>query len=183
MATHPHFLWKDLFRRETPEKKEIIEILRGNVLFKTLSRREVSYLSNFVYERVYQPDESVFKQNDRGIGMYIIAKGRIAIKTQGAQDEILVTTLTEGSFFGELALVDPDNLRTASAVPLERTVLIGFFKPELTEILERKPDMGVRILFQLCTIIGRRLWETTELITVLKRHAPAKAVKPNDTAA
>jgi CRP-like cAMP-binding protein len=178
MASHPHFIWKDLFRTGDSEKRSIIETLRENILFRTLNRRELSYLSNFVYERVYQTDEPVFQQNDRGIGMYIISKGRVSIRTQSPQGDTLVTVLEEGSFFGEIALVEPDNIRTASAVPLERTVLVGFFKPDLMEILERKPDMGVKILFQLCTVIGRRLMETTERISMMKRAQPAVHAAP-----
>lgn len=169
MATHPHFLWKDLFRRGKSENKTLTDILKENVLFCTLSGRELNYLSHFVYERVYQPDEPVFTQGDRGNGMYIIAKGRIAIKSQDAKDGVLVTVLHEGSFFGEVALVDPNNLRTASALALDRTVTVGFFKPDLMEILERKPAMGVKILLQLAAVLGQRLIETTDKITDLKR--------------
>jgi CRP-like cAMP-binding protein len=173
MASHPHFLWKDLFRGGNPEKRSIIDTLKGNILFQTLNRRELAYLANFVYERTYQVDEPVFQQNERGIGMYILAKGRIAIKTHGAGGEVLVTTLREGSFFGEIALVDP-NVRSASAIPLEKSTVVGFFKPDLEEILRRKPEMGVKILFQLSTVLGHRLAETTDRITVLSRkHADA----------
>lgn len=171
MNTHPHFLWKDLFRRGKAENKGLIEVLRENILFCTLSNRELQHLSHFVYERVYQPDEPVFTQGDRGNGMYIIAKGQIAIRSHSHQGEMLVTTLQEGSFFGEIALVEPNNLRTASAVALERTVTVGFFKPDLSEILERKPEMGVKILFQLASVLGHRLLETTERITQLKRQS------------
>lgn len=167
--THPHFLWRDLFKKGKEEKASLIDVLKGNILFRTLSRRELRYLSTRVYERVYQPEEPIFHQNDRGLGMYVIAKGRVAIKTQGTGGEFLVTTLGEGSFFGELALIDPDTIRTASVLATERTVLVGFFKPDLMEILERKPSMGVKILFQLSTVLGRRLLETTEKITVLKQ--------------
>jgi len=169
MRTHPHFLWTDLFRRRKAEQTSLIDALKENVLFRTLTGRELKYLTTLVYERIYQPDEPVFHQNDRGLGMYLIAKGRVAIKTQSAQSEALITVLSEGSFFGELALVDPDNIRTASAISMERTVLIGFFKPDLMEILERKPAMGVKILFQLSTVLGHRLLETTEKITLLTR--------------
>lgn len=169
MQPHPHFLWNDLFRRKKSDRPDVAQTLRENVLFRTLSGRELNYLVTLVYERVYQPDEPVFQQNDRGIGMYVIAKGRVAIKTQGKEGDVLVTVLGDGSFFGELALVDPDNIRSASAVAIDRTVLIGFFKPDLMEILERKPAMGVKILFQLSTVLGRRLLETTEKITILAR--------------
>lgn len=177
MASHPHFIWRDLFKRTKTDERKLQDVLKENVLFKTLPRRQLNYLSKFVYERTYQVDEPVFQQNDRGIGMYIIAKGRIAIRTQNAQGEVLVTVLSAGSFFGEIALVDPDNIRTASAIPIEPTTLVGFFKPDLNEILERKPDMGVKIMFQLCTVIGRRLVETTERITALKNtQQPATAI-------
>ncbi len=175
-AAHPDFVWKDLFRPGKNEKKALIDLLQENILFKTLTRKELKYISNFVYERAYQPSEAVFQQGDRGLGMYIIAKGRVAIKTQNAQSEVLVTTLSEGSFFGEIALVDPDNVRTASAVAAEETIAIGFFKPDLSEILERNPVIGVKILFQLATVLGKRLVETTELITVLKR--PQQQAQP-----
>ncbi len=167
MASHPHFLWTNLFRRNKSEETTIVDALRENVLFRTLTKNELNYLSRLVYERIYQPDEPVFKQNDRGMGMYVIAKGRIAIKTQTPDEEVLVTTLTQGDFFGELALVDPNNIRSATATAIERTVLIGFFKPDLMEIIERKPAMGVKILFQLATVLGRRLLETTEKITLI----------------
>ena len=169
MNPHPHFLWADLFKRKSALQNRLVDTLKENVLFNTLSSKELTYLSNFVYERVYQPEEPICGHNDRGLGMYLISKGRVGIKTQSSQGEMLVTILNEGSFFGELALVDPDHLRSASAVAYERTILIGFFKPDLIEILERKPAMGVKILLQLSTVLGRRLLETTEKMTLLTR--------------
>jgi CRP/FNR family cyclic AMP-dependent transcriptional regulator len=181
MGNHPHFLWTDLFRREKMSQKPIASALKENILFSTLTPRELSYLSSLVYERVYQMDEPVFRQNERGLGMYVILKGRIAIRTQNPLGENLVTTLSEGSFFGEIALVDSHNIRTASAVAIERTIIVGFFKPDLMEILDTKPSMGVKILYQLSTILCRRLVETTERITQLKRNP--KEAGPNENPA
>jgi len=175
MAIHPHFIWSDLFRKDNSNQKTIAKVLKENILFCTLTPQELNYLSTLVYERVYQADEPVFQQNDRGLGMYVISQGRVNIKTQTAKSEVLVTTLSEGSFFGEMALVDPDNVRTASAIATERTVMIGFFISDLTEILDRKPAMGAKIMFQLSTVLGRRLLETTEKITKLVRADMARA--------
>lgn len=171
MDAHPHFLWTDLFKRKKRGRSPLLETLRENALFHDLSVKELKYLSSFVYERVYQPDEPIFGQNERGLGMYMIVKGRVSIRSQGkpGQPEILGTVLSEGSFFGELALVDPQHLRTANAVAIERAILIGFFKPDLLEILERKPEMGVKIMLSLAAVLGRRLVETTERMTLLGR--------------
>ncbi|HTL12648.1 MAG TPA: cyclic nucleotide-binding domain-containing protein, partial [Bdellovibrionota bacterium] len=113
MGTHPHYLWKDLFRRRKSNEDSIIEALKDNILFCTLSPRELRYLISLVYERVYQPDESIFREGERGSGMYVIVNGRVAIKTTHPSGDTLVTTLGKGSFFGELSLVEPENIRTA----------------------------------------------------------------------
>ncbi|MCM2278588.1 MAG: cyclic nucleotide-binding domain-containing protein [Oligoflexia bacterium] len=165
METGSYFVWADLFRRQKRGKGDsLLEVLRENVLFRTLSEPELRYLSTMVYHRVYEKDEPVFHQNERGFGLYVIEQGSVAIRTATSRGEVLVTTLSRGSFFGELALLEPDNIRSASALPLERSVLIGFFKPDLMELIERKPGMGVKILLQLSMVLGKRLLETTERI-------------------
>ncbi len=168
-ASHPHFLWKDLFRRRDRGASTLIQVLSQNILFQTMTKRELKYLANFVYERVYQPGEEIFGQGERGLGMYLIVRGRVSIKNQSPQSEVLVTLLGESSFFGELALVDPEHLRTATATAVDRCELVGFFKPDLLDILQRKPSMGVKILFQLSHVLGKRLLETTERMTLLTR--------------
>jgi len=150
-------------------------VLKENILFNTLTPRELTYLTELVYERVYQPNEPIFQQNDRGLGMYIINRGKIAIQSQSQHGDVLVTVLRDGSFFGEMALIDRENMRTASAMALERSVLIGFFISDLSEILERKPAMGVKILFQLSTVLAKRLQETTKKIALLTADTPASS--------
>lgn len=171
MSEHPHFLWSDLFsgRRKA---SDLAKILHENILFSTLNRRELRYLSNFVYERVFEAGEQIFRHGDRGVGMYLIVSGRIAIKTIQRNEEVFITELGKGSFLGELALVDPEHLRSAHAVVTEPSRLIGFFKPDLEGILQSNPAMGVKILYQLSTVLGRRLLETTQRITVLQNQLP-----------
>ena len=164
---HPHLRWADLFRNQGTKQNDLMAILRENILFRTLNKRELRYLSNVVYERIYQPNEVIFEEGDRGFGMYFIINGRIAITSKGPEGEALITLLGKGSFFGELSLIDPENIRTGTAISKDRSLLIGLFKPDLAEILERKPNMGVKILLQLSKVLGRRLLETTERITLL----------------
>ena len=168
MASHPHFLWTDLFQSGKSRKvNPIINALSKNALFKTLTPRELTYVSSLVYERVYQPGEAIFQQNDRGLGMYIIVKGKIGIKSESLQGDTLLTTLGGGSFFGEIALVEPKNLRSASAEAIDRSILLGFFKPDLLTLIDRNPAIGAKILFQLSSVLSRRLVETTEKVTQL----------------
>lgn len=171
------FLWLDLFSKKNDIDLSILSHLKANQLFSTLSRRELKYVSTIVHIRNYEPGELIFKQYEKGLGGYMIARGGVEIKTR-AQDrtdvEVLITTLGAGSFFGELALIDSDTKRTASAYAKGATVLIGFFKPDLLEIMQRRPATGVKIIFQLAQILGRRLNETTELITAMRNGTEGK---------
>src|SRR5262245_16531350 len=102
------FLWLDLFSRKNETQVTVLSTLRTNQLFVKLTRRELGYVSKIVHVRTYEPSEVVFEQYEKGLGMYMIAKGAIDIRVRNGEkgEEMLVTTLGPGSFFGELALVD-----------------------------------------------------------------------------
>ena len=167
------FLWLDLFSRKSESEITVLSTLKSNQLFTLLSPRELREVAHVVHVRTYENGELIFEQYEKGLGMYMIAKGNIEIKVS----EVLVTTLNAGSFFGELALVDADNKRTASAFAQGQATLIGFFKPDLLELMERRPQTGVKILFQLARVLGRRLNETTELITSTRMQVQAAPTK------
>ena len=171
------FIWADMFRRgRDPKSEAVIAALRSNHLFKPLSSGELRYLAGLVHERIYEKGETIFKQNDRGYGLYVILNGKVSIRARSPKGEVQVTSLERGSFFGELALIEEDNIRTAAAVASERTSLLGFFKPDLMEILERKPETGVKILLQLAGVLGRRLMATTERVNAaLAQESEAEA--------
>jgi len=168
------FLWKNYFKRTT-EEKEIGEILKENILFADLSSRQLKFVTNIVHLRKYRTDEVVFHQGEVGVGMYIIAKGRVNITTEETRlnknkSTIIIAKLVPGDFFGELSLVEENGRRSATATAGEDTSLIGFFKPDLLEILERMPVAGVKIALSLGEVVGRRLKETTERVSILEEQ-------------
>lgn len=170
-----NFVWENLFRK-VDQDQDVLEALRQTYMFQTLSRRELRFLKGMVHVRIFKPGEPVFRQGEVGVGMYIILRGALDIFVAQFVDEEpsarshLVTRLRSGDFLGELSLVENNSRRTASAVAVEESVLIGFFKPDLLEILERQPHMGVKILLRLSEVLGRRLKETTLKVSELKEE-------------
>lgn len=174
-------LWFDFFSKKNESDITVLSTLKSNQLFSKLSQKELTLVAKMVHVRQFDSGEVVFAQYEKGLGMYMIAKGSVEIKVRTPEGpEVLVTTLEPGSFFGELALIDQDNKRTASAYAQEPSVLIGFFKPDLMEITERKPETGIKILFQLSKVLGKRLNETTEALTQVHRDSD-KAKKKTDS--
>jgi CRP-like cAMP-binding protein len=122
--------------------------------------------------RKYRKNEIIFRQEEVGVGMYIIVKGSVNITTEDSMDHdhILIAKLGPGDFFGELSLVEENGKRSATACAVEETTLIGFFKPDLLEILERNPNAGVKITLRLGEVLGRRLKETNDRVSILEEQ-------------
>ncbi len=169
-----NYLWDNLFRKKKRDD-DTLTTLRENFLFQDLSERELRFIENIVHIRRYHAGEMVFRQAEVGVGMYIIITGRVEIfvtdreSTNEDNRDIFITQLLAGDFFGELSLVEENGRRTASAMAREETVLIGFFKPDLLEILSRSPDAGIKITFRLAEVLGKRLKETTDKVSELRR--------------
>ncbi len=170
------FLWKNYFKRTTKEK-EISGILKENILFADLSFKQLKFVTNIVHLRKYRTREVVFHQGEVGVGMYIIAGGHVNITKEETRSDktksengIIITKLIAGDFFGELSLVEENGRRSATATAGEDTSLIGFFKPDLLEILERRSAVGVKIALRLGEVVGRRLKETTDRVSKLEEQ-------------
>lgn len=145
------------------------------MLFRDLTDHELRFLERCVHVRHYHAGESIFRQGEVGVGMYLVVKGRVeiyivdpnALTEQGR--ELYITQLLSNDFFGELSLVEDNGRRTATAVARDETTLIGFFKPDLMEILSRRPAMGTKITLRIAEVLGRRLKETTDKVSELRR--------------
>lgn len=170
-----NLLWDNIFKKDEKSQK-ISSLLTQNKIFANLTGSELRIVEGLVHERHYRSGETIFRQGDIGIGMYIIAKGAIDISVLEVEDvtnnesfnEVLITKLKRGDFFGELSLVEDHGKRTAHATAIEDTVVIGFFKPDLHVILQSHPTIGSKITMNLAEVIGKRLKATTEKISQLR---------------
>ena len=169
-----NLLWENIFKREQKEK-DVGHVLSENYLFKNLSSKELKFVleQDLVHVRHYRPGETVFRQGEMGVGMYIIFNGKVDIQIEDfnldqAGTVTFVTSLGAGDFFGEIALVENNSRRTATATATHETSLIGFFKPDLNEIVERKPSAGVKIMTSLAEVLGKRLRETADKVAQLR---------------
>ena len=174
-----NLLWDNLFKKEEKSQK-LSNLLQQNKIFGSLNKKEIGIIEGLVHERHYRAGETVFRQGEIGIGMYIIAKGAVDISVIEVEDvtayqedkynEVLITKLKAGDFFGELSLVEDNGKRTAHATASADTVLIGFFKPDMGVLLQSHPTIGAKIAMNLAEVVGKRLKHTTEKISQLRNE-------------
>ena len=121
-------LWPNLFKGWDNKESETINTLKLIPVFKNFTKKEFLELEKLVHHRNFSENEFIFKNNAPGEGMYIIMKGSIKISIGDGKNEKILANLQEGDFFGELALFD-DEPRSANAISLSESKLIGFFTP------------------------------------------------------
>ncbi len=102
----------------------------------------------------------MFRHGDTPDAMYLIREGKIEISVWTEDNEELVlATLGDGEFFGELGLLD-GRPRTASAKAVGRVELIEIRKDDLLSFLRRNPDAALAMMGE----IARRLRGANALI-------------------
>jgi len=156
--------WENIFKFRQKKVHEIDKILLKIPIFHDLNHSELRQIKDILHQREYNKHEVIFNQSDVGLGMYIIEKGTVNIVAE--PESQLLAKLSEGDFFGELALLD-DAPRSASAVTETPCTMLCFFKPELLDLIDRNPKLGSKVLFRLAWTIGERLKTTNEQIKEL----------------
>jgi CRP-like cAMP-binding protein len=160
-------LWGNIFKTRQKERDSVCNVLKKIPMFGDLKNRELLQIERILHRREYRADEVIFTEGDPGLGMYIIEDGDVDI-VSGPERQHLAG-LKPGEFFGELSLLD-DSPRTASAIAKTSSKLISFFQPDLFDLLDRNPRLGVKILLNLARVIGDRLKRANETLQDLKRN-------------
>lgn len=126
-------------------------------LFKTLPEHEYQILGKALTCIDVEVNTVLIRENDYGTDFYIILEGSLdVIKSMGIHGDRLLKTLTTGDFIGEMSLLNPDGLRTATVRTRTPAKLLQMNHSDFKELLERQPNLALRITREL----SNRLRET-----------------------
>ena len=138
------------------------EFLRGTPLFSTLNDEELAQIILIGRVVDFEPDKPVFREGDPGHAFYLIEKGAVRISRITPLGEEALAILREGTFFGEMALLD-DTPRSAQAITHEGPVrLIEFRTAELRALMEKETGLACKMLWALCRTLSARLRDTND---------------------
>jgi CRP/FNR family transcriptional regulator, cyclic AMP receptor protein len=161
-------IWKNLFSSKTVREGTTEDVLSKVPAFANLAPRELKEVAAIVHKREYRAGEPVFYQGDPGLGMYIVQDGEVSITILGKDgNERELVLLSDGDFFGELALLD-ESPRSANAICKTDCTLIGFFRPDLFDVIEKKNTLGIKIVIKLAEIVAQRLRQTDKELSKVK---------------
>lgn len=168
------FLWSANPFRKNREQEAVIAALQNCYLFENFSIKEILDLKDRLHVRKYTVGENVFEQHQPGTGMYVLVSGAVAIeeesffidrkKNEETKKTTVIENLKSGDFFGELALVDDDHVRPATAKIIEPSVIVAFFKPDFMALTKQYPNTGIKLSLRLAQVASERLKDAVEEI-------------------
>lgn len=93
----------------------------------------------------YGDGEAVYRQGDRGDGMYVIMDGHVEVIRREGDAEFCLATLGPGDFFGEMGLFAED-VRSASVRAVGAVTVFTLEKASLLQRIHEDPSLAFRII-------------------------------------
>lgn len=138
-----------LRRQESARTREIADVLQQVDLFSGLHRSVLREIAEIVHTRDYRRDEIFFYENDPGLGLYVVQRGRVRIYVEDEDGNAReVRQVTRYECLGTLSLFGQSR-RLATAQAITETRVLGFFITDLQALLLRRPTVAAKVLFAI----------------------------------
>jgi branched-chain amino acid transport system substrate-binding protein len=118
----------------------IAERLSAVDIFAPLSTEETIMLAQSATSHVFAPGESVIRAGDPGSSMFVVHNGRVSVQIVENGRPRTVATLSEGAFFGEMALFTGEP-RTASVLAEGEAEVLEIGHEAMKRVFDTNPDL------------------------------------------
>ena len=112
-------------------------------LFASLPASELDHLAATLERVDLPPDLVLFREGEYGDRFYLVLDGEIeVIKASGTADERLLAVRGPGQFVGEMSLLNPDGLRTATVRTRSTAQVLEMTRADFDAMLRRHPMLA-----------------------------------------
>ncbi|HEV2291179.1 MAG TPA: Crp/Fnr family transcriptional regulator, partial [Gemmatimonadales bacterium] len=124
-------------------------------LFHSLPEGDLTAFGELLRERVYPKGSVILFEDDPGDALYIVGSGQVKVVLIGEDGrEVILSVLGEGSFFGELALLD-DEPRSAHVIAMEDSSVLALRREDFQARLRSSPEVAIALLRELSSRLRR----------------------------
>lgn len=135
---HPYL--KQRITETASNRLDLSNLIAKVPLFTSLSSADINEIAKCLRPRMTVPGEKIVSKGEKGDAMYFIAAGTVKVMT-GSQEPL---SLSQGSFFGEMALLTEEP-RNADVSATSYCELLVLQKDDFHALLETKPELKDRI--------------------------------------
>lgn len=156
---------------ESNSREERYAILRAVPAFATLPPATIGALAAVLTEESFAPGEVIVTEGAVGDRAYLLASGRVEVSVSTSLGVAPLALLTTGELFGEIALLQPDRLRTATVTALTEVRILYVMAADFYDLLERYP--AARDTFESAA-------DSMLIIAFLKQASPFAPLRADD---
>lgn len=148
--------------------------------FEGLNDQQIQELSSWLKRVEFQPGQLVFEDDSPPTGLYVLARGKVAVIKDTSKGPLTIAELEAPSAFGEMSLLTHE--RHSASVRARTLAVTGLLSREAFDARMAEHN---RTAFQIALNLGRiacqRLRVTTRelllLVEAYRQAAPADAEK------
>jgi glutaminase len=146
--------------REEPTRGVVV--LRDQDLLHGLPEYAVQAIEERVTSRAIPDGGVVFDEGDAADGLYFLAEGRVGVdvRLRGGEGMRRLSTISAGSSFGELALVD-GNARSTRISALQPSICFVLTAESFAELRRRDPASASELVMAIARSLSARLRSST----------------------
>lgn len=150
-----------------------VSIFKSAAPYRFFNEGDWKVLSEVLRPVTVPAGQAVFREGDPGDGLYLVLTGKVKIRRmvdpeeKGKRQEQLLTILSAGQLFGEMALVDGAP-RSADAVAEDVTVLYHLPQADYDALKTKHPGTALRIQDLLVTTLSWRLREANRSFEIIQ---------------
>ncbi|MEW6232555.1 MAG: cyclic nucleotide-binding domain-containing protein [Chloroflexota bacterium] len=175
LAEHPTLalsISSVLSRRLAQADRQLVEQrLKKVFLFSALAENELYALAQKLQPRQYKRNWLIYAEGEPGEEMFIIQSGKVKVVSDAATEKHTLATLSDGDFFGEMALL-AGGARLAAVRAITDLNVWVLSKCDFEEIVNAHPAIGL----ELSRALSQRLLRTDQALAQRRpppRPAPA----------
>lgn len=138
------------------------EQLKRFGIFSQIPTEILAPVANVVRVVNFPAQSVIFNEGASGDRMYLLEKGQVRISKfiTGIGEEAL-TILNEGSYFGEMSLIDAYP-RSATAIAHTDCELFEIYRDDFVDMLQSDRDLAYFVMWSLLKTLSQRLRDTNE---------------------
>ncbi|MEO0453266.1 MAG: cyclic nucleotide-binding domain-containing protein [Verrucomicrobiota bacterium] len=130
-------------------------------LFQEIRQDDRDLLATYGQFMGVQPDYDMIRQGDTQTHLYFVISGKLEVRRQGMQDDIVVGVIGEGESIGEISVFD-EGEASASIRALEFSQIWKIDGDSIKSFLNDNPVAGNHIMISIATILSKRVRKLSE---------------------
>lgn len=132
-------------------------------LFSRLPEEHLTLIASECRGKRFRAGATILNQSDESRDLYLILAGRVNVTLFNEDGrEVVLDTLAEGDFFGELSMLD-NKPRSASITTLTDTTMLILTQAALFSTIRQHPEIAINLL----SVMAKRLRKADAIIESL----------------